>query len=256
MRRDEFGLHAQLIPPYLIKSTTSYPAEQIEQSRQLAAATDIFYNRGRAVGFFLPLCDLFNISPATLLQRFADWLLTEKAWAATQPVDIESWTPDRILPLQRDFCRAQCRQHRRDQLIPLIEDLLHFHYLCAEILLGDDCRPTVTPITVKAFANARWCLSPAVFLQFFHYDPADLEALEGMALATMARQLQPQPGERLLLRVAGEMIIEALDAKLARMLRLAATAQSGSTLLDQLDPQQAEETVVLAVEQGILLPVI
>jgi hypothetical protein len=255
-RHGEFGLCFPGTPPYLVEATTSYPAEQIEQSRLLAAATDLFYNRGRAVGFFLPLCDLFNTLPAALLQQFGDWLMADKKCTRAQLVDVESWTPANILPLQRDFCREQSRRHKHYQLIPLIEDLLYFHYLCAEILLGEDCLPAVQHITPAAFAATNWHLNPAVFLQFFHYDPADLETLGGESLAKTARRLQQEPGQRLFLRMEGEMIVEGLDDTVARMLQLATTPQSGKSLLDQLDPQDAEELVLLAVEQGILLPVI
>ncbi|MBD1401128.1 B12-binding domain-containing radical SAM protein [Pelovirga terrestris] len=254
-RRSEFGLCARSTPPYLVETTTSYPTEQIEQSQLLAAAADIFYNRGRAVGFFLPLCDLFHATPATLLQQFADWLTAEKACARAQLVEVEAWRPERILPLQRDFCREQCRRHKQYQLIPLIEDLLHFHYLCAEILLGDDCQPAGQQITPAVFAAAHWQLNPAVFLHFFHYDPADLEVIGGESLNKIAKQLQQDPGQRLLLKVHGEMLIETLDDSLARMLQMATTGQSGTTLLTQLDPQQAEEQALLAAEQGILLPI-
>jgi radical SAM superfamily enzyme YgiQ (UPF0313 family) len=254
-RRSEFGLCAQNAPPYLVETVTSYPPDQIEQSQLLAAATDIFYNRGRAVGFFLPLCDLLHVSPAALLQQFADWLTAEKICTRAQLVDVEAWTPDRILPLQRNFCRAQCRHHNHDQLIPFIEDLLHFHYLCAEILLGDDCQPAEQQINPATFAAAHWQLNPAVFLHFFHYDPADLETLGGKSLKNTVKQLQPDPGQRLLLRVEGEMIIEALDGPAARMLQMATTGQSGKTLLAQLDLRESENIAILAVEQGILVPI-
>jgi len=253
-RLSEFGLCAQDQPPYLVETTTSYPTDQIEQSQLLAAATDIFYNRGRAVGFFLSLCDLFHATPAALLQQFADWLTAEKNYPMAQVIDVEAWTPARILPLQRDFCREQCRRHKHYQLIPLIEDLLHFHYLCAQILLGDDCQPAGQQITPKIFAAAHWQLNPAVFLHFFHYDPADLETIGGESPATTVERLQQQPGQRLLLRVEGEMIIETLDDSLARMLQLATTSQQGKTLLAQLDPQAGEEMALMAAEQGILLP--
>ena len=254
-RHGEFGLCAPNTPPYLVEATTSYPAEQIEQSRLLAAATDIFYNRGRAVGFFQPLCNLLKASPAVLLKQFGDWLMAEKNCTRAQLIAVEAWTPDRILPLQRDFCRDQCRHHKHYQLIPLIEDLLHFHYLCAEILLGDDCQPTLQHITPATFATANWQLNPAVLLKFFHYDPTELEALGGNSLTKAAMRLEQEPGQRLFLRVAGEMIVEALDDSVARMLQLATTAQNGKTLLSQLDPQDGEEMALLAVEQGILLPV-
>ncbi len=255
-RRNEFGLCARNTPPYLVESSSSYPTEQLEQSQLLAAATDIFYNRGRAVGFFLPLCELFHATSAALLQQFADWLTAEKICTRAQLVDVEAWTPDRILSLQRDFCREQCRRHKQYQLIPLIEDLLHFHYLCAEILLGEDCQPTGQRITPAAFAAAHWQLNPAVFLHFFHYDPVDLETIGGESLDKIIKQLQQDPGQRLLLKVEGEMMIEMLDDSLARMLQMATTGQSGTTLLAQLDSQEGEDPALLAAEQGILLPII
>jgi len=254
-RSGTFGLRAQNTPPYLVEATTSYPTDQIEQSRLLAAATDILYNRGRAVGFFLSLCDLFNALPAALLQQFYEWLMADKKCTSSQLVNTEDWTPDKILPLQRDFCREQCRRHKHYQLIPLIEDLLHFHYLCAEILLGDDCQSSQQQITPGAFAKATWQLNPSVYLHFFHYDPADLETLGGEPLAKTVKRLQQRPGQHLLLRVEGEMMIEALDDHFARILQMATTKQIGETLLNQLDHQEGEEMILLAAEQGILQPV-
>ena len=253
-RQAEFSLCAAATPPYLVNANASYPATQIEQSRLLAAATDIFYNRGRAVGFFLLLCDTFNKPPATLLHHFFDWLTNERGFTRALILDVEHWSPDMILPLQRDFCREQCRQHKSYPLIPLIEDILHYHYLCAELLLGEDCQSTARHMTPATFATANWQINPAVFLQFFHYDPVDLEALGGEALIKTVKHLQQEPGLRLLLRVAGEMIVETLDDSVGRMLQMATTVQNGATLLNQLGPQDGEEIALMAVEQGILLP--
>ena len=255
-RQTEFSLCASAVPPYLVEASSGYPAPQIEQSRLLAAATDIFYNRGRAVGFFLLLCDTFNEPPATLIHHFFNWLAKDRGLTRTEILDIEHWTPDRILPLQRDFCREHCRQHKLYPVIALIEDILHYHYLCAELLLGEDCQPIAQQITPATFATASWRLNPAVFLQFFHYDAADLETLGGEALMATVKRLDQEPGLRLLLRVEGEMIVETLDDSVARMLQLATTEQSGKALLGQLDPQDGAEVALMAVEQGILLPVI
>lgn len=254
-RQTELSLCAAAVPPYLIDSSADYPADQIEQSRLLAAATDIFYNRGRAVGFFLLLCDTFNKPPAILLHHFFNWLTNERGLTRTQILDVENWTPDKILPLQRDFCREQCRQLKLYPLIPLIEDLLHYHYLCAELLLGEDCPPGAENITLSAFAGTHWRRHPSVFIQFFHYDPTDLENLGGNVLSETGPQLEQVPAHRLLLRAEGEFIIELLDESVARMLLTATESQSGEVLLRQLDSTDAEETALVAVSQGLLLPI-
>lgn len=253
-RQDELFLKSTPVPPYLITASATYPADQIAQSRLLAAATDIFYNRGRAVGFFLLLCDAFSKEPATLLDHFGVWLSTAGRLTTAEILATESWTPEKILPLQRDFCRDQCRQTKRYRLIPLIEDLLYFHYLCAELILGPDCPFGAKKITLSTFAATRWQRHPSVFIQFFHYDPSDLETLGERSLTTVQPHLEQIPGHRLLLNRAGEVIIEMLEEPLARMLLTATAAHQGEALLSQLDPERGEELALMAVEQGILVP--
>ena len=254
-RQAELSLCAAPVPPYLVESSAGYPDDQIAQSRLLAAATDMFYNRGRAVGFFLLLCDAFNKKPATLMHHFGAWLSTKGRLTPAEILDTESWTPEKILPLQRDFCRDQCRQGKLYRLIPLIEDLLQYHYLCAELLLGEDCLPGTRENPLATFATTRWQRHPFVFIPFFHYDPNDMDTLGAQPLTAVQPQLEQLPGHRLLMKREGELIIEMLDEPFARMLLTATRAQSGETLLSQLDPESAEELAMMAVEQGILVPV-
>lgn len=255
-RQGAFAVCGMSSPPYLLEKNCSYPAVQLEQSRLLAAATDIFYNRGRAVGFLLQISEAVAKPPAKLLQTFLDWMISARALSQEHILDIESWTPEKILPLQREFCREQLRQRKSFRLIPLAEDLIHYHYLCAEMLLGEDCLPAADSAELLHLVEVRqWQRNPAIRIQFFHYDLSDLEAIGAEPLATIDAQLERDPGYGLFLRQEGQLVIETLDETFAQMLLSATAAQSGQALLDQLDSGEKGELITFAVEQGLLLPV-
>ncbi|MFO7577124.1 MAG: radical SAM protein [Pelovirga sp.] len=254
-RQLEFAVCGSSTPPYLVEQNRSYPPQQMDASRLLAAATDIFYNRGRAVGFFLQLCAPLKTTAADLLQQFADWLLQERRLPREQVLAVEEWTPQRILPLQIDFIRQQFARKRLGHLAALAEDLINYHFYCAEILLEEDCGDGFRLDNLKAFAGGTWQCNPAVRIAAFHHNLADLEALGALPLTLMSPQLEKDPGFGLFMRRQTEMVVETLTDAFARMLLAASRAQRGDRLLRRLDPRDAEEMIRFAVAEGLLIPV-
>ncbi len=249
-QQQDYGIRAAAEPPYLIEENLSYPPEQLQQSRQLALATDIFYNRGRAVGFFLQLCEALRQQPAQLLENFADWLSSQAQLNSEQITSAECWQPAEILPLQRQFIAEGLQRAGLQKLEPLCDDLLHYHFCSAETLLAAECRPSSAAPTTKQRRRLRWRLHPGVRLQYFHYALEELEHYGGLPLAKIHLQLKAEPSWVVFLQRGGEILCEAVQDEFAELLLASRTAQTGELLLNRL--ADGEELLEFAVAEGLL----
>ncbi len=254
-KQQEFGIQGMRKPPYLLQTNSGYPERDLDKSCLLAAATDIFYNRGRAVGFFLQICTALRTTPSIFLNRFCDWLLDRKKINRQAILDAENWQSPGILALQQQFVSWQLRSNNRTNLVDITEDLINYHFLCAETLLADDCLPGRRIPAKKNFGRLRWRLNPAVRIQGFHYELEELERVGGESLDFMFRKLKREHQYAIFLRQRGEVMTESLDDDFAMLLTAADGEKSGSQLFRGLDPESTEELLEFAVTQGLLLPV-
>ncbi|MCK5913174.1 MAG: radical SAM protein, partial [Desulfuromusa sp.] len=252
-KQEEFGIQGELHPPYLIQSNQTYSENDLQKSRFLAAATDIFYNRGRAVGFFLQLCNTLKLSPSSFLQQFGDWLWQQNNSKREEILDIESWQPQKILPLQHQFVTSQLSSKKQEKLVNIAEDLINYHFLCAETLLANDCRPEPKTPPKKDLKHWLWKLNPAVKIHHFHYALEDLEMVGGESLEKIFKQLTTEPEYAIFLRQQEEVIIESLDNDFARMLNRAGEGVTIEQLRQNLESQTADELFDFAITQGLLL---
>ena len=251
----EFGIQGEPSPPYLLQTNKTYSKQDLQKSQQLATATDIFYNRGRAVGFFLQLCHALKLSPSHFLDQFSHWLQQQKEIAPQKILAAENWQPEEILSLQQRFITDQLRSIKRTKLINVAQDLIAYHFFCAETVLAEDCQLDSNLPAKNQWGKLRWRLNPAVKIQRFHFALEDLEVVGGEPLEKMCRQLVSEPGYAIFLRQQGEVIIESLDADFAQLLNRATTAATIRQLRKNLDPPTADELLEFAVSQGLLLPV-
>ncbi|OHD28352.1 MAG: hypothetical protein A2Y38_26140 [Spirochaetes bacterium GWB1_59_5] len=73
-RAAEQGLQYEPVAPYLVRSTPTFGAADLDQAERFATAVDILYNKGRAVMWFRSVAVLAKARPSTLVARFADYL--------------------------------------------------------------------------------------------------------------------------------------------------------------------------------------
>lgn len=227
----------------------------MEQSQQLAVAADIFYNRGRAVGFFLQFCDALSLQPVELLGKFGQWLNEQAELNTEQKTSAESWQSANILPLQQSFIRELFQAKGKTKLLSLAEDLLNYHFCCAEVLLAEECHPTDQLPADKQLLKQCWQLNPAVRIQRFNYDLGELEEIGGEKLSWQIKQLTTESSYGIFLQQQGQPIIEALQNDFAQLLLTADGQKSTQKLVHDLDRQTALELLQFAVGQGLLLAV-
>ncbi len=248
--QERFGVSAESKPPYSITSNQSYPASELLLSRKLAVATDIFYNRGRAVGFFLQLCQLVKMSPSQVLSLFSDWLTKQKDLPAKDIDCAESWWPADILPHQIGFCHSLLKHNQLSAYLNLIEDLIHYHYYCAEIVLAQSCEPQSPRGSQK---SVRWQRNPHCYLHRFYHPLEDIETYGGEPLKKLTGLLSKEKEYVIFLRQKEDVIIEALNDDFARLLLQADGSKNLAELLRLHKHVHAEE-IDFAIAQGLLIP--
>lgn len=254
-QRDKLGLKALEQPPYDILSAPGYPPEQLKQSHCLSAATDLFYNRGRAVGFLLPICQALNCEPTTLLERFWAWLLNTEHLEETVLLNVEGWHPEQIAPLQKAFLADELKTAGKLHLQPLVTDLLNYHYHYAETLLGGELpTPKQVSITHKDW-HRRWKRADRLQLVDFHYDLDELLENGGLPLDVIARTLQPEASTALFLRRGSDILCESLQKPFIKLLRKSDGTRPASAILVDCDREDALEMLEFAVQEGLLQPI-
>ncbi|HRW23148.1 MAG TPA: radical SAM protein [Spirochaetia bacterium] len=73
------GLDWDRAAPYLVRSTPTFRAAELEKAERLAVAADVLYTRGRAVMWFRSVAALARAKPSALLAAFADFMDEERS---------------------------------------------------------------------------------------------------------------------------------------------------------------------------------
>ncbi|HEY7744993.1 MAG TPA: radical SAM protein [Desulfuromonadales bacterium] len=173
--REDFAIESGSTAPYLLRRSASWSEADMARSRRLAAAVDLFYNLGRAVGFFAALLKGAGTEPVPFLEGFADWLLKERQVEEQRFLAIDTWRPDEVRQLQEDYLSHLLRRQRLESLLPAALDLLRYHFHYAETLLGAETLPA-PPATLAGLDpwTTRWQTAPTVRLVRFAYEVLDL----------------------------------------------------------------------------------
>jgi radical SAM superfamily enzyme YgiQ (UPF0313 family) len=69
-RAAELGIRAAADAPYLVESTATFSAADMRRAAELAGKAEIFYNKGRAVAWFLQVLHPLKAKPAAFLERY------------------------------------------------------------------------------------------------------------------------------------------------------------------------------------------
>jgi hypothetical protein len=254
LRRHELGLRAQEEPPYEIIESASYSAADLGRSRRLAAATNLFYNLGRAVAFFPPLLRAVNMTPSAFLSGFADWALAAGGIDEERFARLEAWRPADVLPLQEGYAEYLLRRGKRPDLLPAALDLIRYHYYYAETLLGAETLPAAG-MRQHDLWDTRWRLAPGVTLVPFTYEILELQETGDVDLAEFTSLFRPVGSVALFLRRDGQVVCESLEENFLKLLRACNGRLSPRQIFaGSISAQEGEEIVEFAVNEGFLVP--
>jgi radical SAM superfamily enzyme YgiQ (UPF0313 family) len=208
------GLRADPQPPYLLRESREFSRQQMHDCALLAAAFDLFYNRGRAVGFLLPFCNALRQSPLEFIQSFRAWFCQIHA-TPDELLAGENYDNQQIFKIQQAFIAWLFNRHGRKKWLALARDILCYHFYYAETLLG----PEVLPRPESCPTEGQFQLAAGVQLLEFTYDLVDALASSEIDLPQWLRYLEKTPTSALMLRRGGQVMCEAVSCEFADFLR-------------------------------------
>jgi radical SAM superfamily enzyme YgiQ (UPF0313 family) len=119
-RRKELGLKARTEAPYLVESTPGFTPQAMEEAENLAKYTDLFYNKGRAVAWFIQVLRPLNLMPAHFIIEFSHYIKK----SAKKALDMSN---KELESLQLAFLRQCYNRAGKAIVLPAVEDLVHYH---------------------------------------------------------------------------------------------------------------------------------
>jgi radical SAM superfamily enzyme YgiQ (UPF0313 family) len=253
--RQQYGLEAQPHPPYEILHSASMSAAALERCRELAAATHIFYNAGRAVGFFAGLLRALRKKPAAFLEDFAAWAKERPAIGRQRLLTAEGWQAAEILELQEAFVDAQLQQRGRQELLPAAHDLLRYHYHYAEALLGEETPPAqAKKLRGIDFWKTPWRPAPTLRIVPFTYEILDLLEMGEVDLEQFASMFRPVGSMVIFLRRGNQVLAETLEEEFYRLLSGCDGRRTPEEIFaGSIRRQEGAEIVEFAVGEGLLV---
>ncbi len=244
----ELGLKADAQPPYLLRQSRDFSAEEMHSCALLSAAVDLFYNLGRAVGFLLPCCESLQITPRQLVEDFRDWFI--KTMGGEEALlTRDNWRSEQILQLQQDFMQHRFTAVGWQKLLPLVSDILDYHYQHAETLLAAETLPATQEIPAERVLS----LAKGVRLIHFRCDILDALEAEEIDLRRWGKQIESIPTIGLMIRRGGQVMSEILTEEFAELLELARSGQTRRQFLAALPTEEAAELLQFALEEGLLV---
>lgn len=255
-KREALGLQAQNTPPYEVQATATLPPEDMERCRILAAATDLFYNLGRAMAFFPTLVAALNKNPVQLLVSFAEWVQTEGAVPRQRLLDPTAWSSAAILDLQERFVEHHLRRAKRTSLLPAAQDLMRYHFHYAETLLGPETHPCPKPgLNRKAAWQTPLSRGGNLRLVHFNFEILELMEMTSPDLEQISALFRPLGSFALFLRRGNEVICESLSEDFAKLMRESDGKRSPAEIFaGSIPKEEGMELVDFALVEGLLLP--
>jgi hypothetical protein len=214
-RSASIGLHHLPDPPYTLISSPTYTAEEMNRTKGLATACDIFYTRGKAVAWFNGIIAPLGLKPSAFLREFAEWLVAEKGPSISEATldDHEIWQLQRCF-LTRMFSRKDLRR-----LLPVVLDLVDYHYHYAAALLTP---PPASPTDLKPeplrLLEVPCRLAPSTRLAKFHYEIYDILEAGEPNIREFADCFTASGSWVIIYPCAGEIRTESLDEIYFRLL--------------------------------------
>jgi hypothetical protein len=239
-------------PPYTIISSLSYTEKEMSESNVLANACNIFYNRGKAVAWFNGVITSLGLKPSAFLSKFAGWLANEKGHSVNE----SSLDDNEIWQLQRNFLAKMFDRKGLRRLLPVILDLVDYHYHYAAALLTPQPTIAVRKKRDKPRLLEQTCrLAPSTRLAGFHYEIYDLLEAGEPDIRAFADYFKPSGSWVAIYPHSGEIRTESFAKPFFQLLEQlnshTPTGQIAAGL--HIPADEARSFLEFAIEEGIIL---
>ena len=251
-RSRELGLNHQQLPPYRLVSTPDFPEEDMQRAGKLAAASDIFYSRGKAVSWFMSTLHPLGMKPSRFLEGFY-------AYAENRGIPLEEaagLSDEEILELQCGFITKLFSGKKLKKLLPITLDLIIYNYHHAAALMAvppeipGEAGPDPSGLCLRLAGSAGLASFHYEILELLEAGHADLEALE----ASLSRD----GSYAVIYPKDGEIRTESIDLPYFRLLEKLDGKKNPAQIAAELG-MPAEDAVSFlgfALQEGIVVTVV
>ncbi len=255
-QKAEFGILSEPFPPYRILSSDSWSEQELGRAYELAAAVDLFYNLGRAVGFFAPLLQATDLEPAPFLEGFADWMMEQQGVFRSIFLDAEQWRPEEILPMQEGYIQHLLLKQDKSHLLQAALDLIRYHFHYAGTLLDGETLP-LEEFPQEDVWTKQWSLAPHVRVVPFSYEIIDLLEMGEVDLDEFCDLFRPVGSMALFMRRGEEILCESLEEDFSTLLRNCDGTRTPEQIFSgTVSKSSGSEVVKFAIAEGMLVPAV
>lgn len=106
------GLEHEPNNPYRALCTPEFSRANMKRAAEIAQASDLFYNQGKAVPWFDIILNSIKMKPSAFFKQFADWLKTEPEGD--------------IISLQTEFVTGIMRDQKKKKLLQVTSDIIAY----------------------------------------------------------------------------------------------------------------------------------
>ena len=226
----------------------------LEKARLLSAATNLFYNLGRAVGFFNALTSVTQMDSIQFLEGFADWMLLHQGVYRSVLMDSECWFPEEILPMQEAYVQFLLMRNHRESRLPAALDLIRYHFHFAETLLEDELTPAEGFENIDTW-HQPWVKSSSIRLIPFAYEILDLLEMDEVDLDEFSDLFRPVGSVALFYRREGEVMCESMEEDFLSLLQNCDGQKTPEEIFaGSISRTAGEEIVRFAAAEGFIVP--
>lgn len=191
-------------PPYFVLGTPDFPEQDLIKAENLKNACDIFYNKGRAVGWLYIILETLKMAPSDFFLKFCDWLKKQNRFR-------EQYSDDEIFQLQMRYTAFLFKQKNKAPLSLPVCDIIKLHNSLNASLIADGA-----PFTGKKRA---YKLPPYTKLLELHYDVDDLFQAGITPLKYWIKKYKPRKTFAVIWNKNGNSDVMMIDKKWFELLK-------------------------------------
>jgi hypothetical protein len=213
-----FGLQHQNDAPYILISSPGFTEVDMAAAGSLKSACEIFYNQGGAAGWMFMVTETLAVGPADLIEEFVKF---------TPPDEL---TKEQITGLQLAFVQGRFRKHDREQLFPVIEDIIIIHGAMNRSLYAG---PYSGELSTAFTANSIFKLSPGTVIAELNFDFNDLMTVGELDLDEYLAEYTPQKNYVIIYNCGGEVKPLIVNRDIAGLLKALRGGQNLESVLEK-----------------------
>ncbi|MEA5113614.1 MAG: radical SAM protein [Geobacteraceae bacterium] len=241
------GLNHLSRPPYTLLDSPTFPAADMEEAKRLAGACDIFYSRGKAVAWFNGIITALGLTPAGLLQGFADWLM-EKEHGEIAETDLRD---EEIWQLQRKFLTHLFKKRKVKGLLAAALDFVDYHYFYAAALMTPGPERLSKRVLGRTdLLNRPLALAESTRLSVFNYEIIDLLESGEPDLPRICSTLDPSGSFAAIYPSSGRIATESLAEPYYRLLENLDGSTPACRIADRLSIPREDALAFLRFAAG------